>query len=160
MCSADIEDDGRILRCPQAHEPALLLAEYEEQSFRPDPDVDGIYRFHEWLPASRLLPTGGTVVYRSKALNRMAGLSNLWVAFNGYWPERGATLETATFKELEAWAVRAASGRNRRGDGDRVGREHGGRVSRACWLVTSAVSSWSLRSGLPAWNSASRWTPV
>jgi cysteate synthase len=29
----------------------------------------------------------------------------MWVVFNGYWPEKGATLETATFKELEAWSV-------------------------------------------------------
>jgi cysteate synthase len=106
VCSAEIEDDGVILRCPGEHAPALLLAEYEEQSLRTDPDVDGIYRFHEWLPTSRVLAgAGGTVVYHSKTLNRMAGLSNLWVAFNGYWPERGATLETTTFKELEAWAV-------------------------------------------------------
>jgi cysteate synthase len=95
-----------VLRCREPHEPALLLAEYEEPMFRPDPDVDGIFKYRDWLPASRVLPkAGGTVVYHSKALNRMAGLSNLWLAFNGYWPERGATLETTTFKELEAWAV-------------------------------------------------------
>jgi cysteate synthase len=106
VCAAEFEDDGRMLRCPEAHEPGLLQAEYAERSFRPDPDVDGIYRFHEWLPAGRTIPKAApTVVYHSKALNRMAGLSNLWVAFNGYWPERGATLETTTFKELEAWAV-------------------------------------------------------
>jgi len=46
-------------------------------------------------------------VYYSKALNRTAALSNLWVAYNGYWPERGGFLETTTFKELEAWAVMA-----------------------------------------------------
>jgi cysteate synthase len=106
VCFAEIEDDGFILRCPDPHEPALLQAEYRETSFRPDPDIDGIFRFHEWLPGVRSLPpAAGTVVYHSKALNRMAGLSNLWVAFNGYWPERGAMLETTTFKELEAWAV-------------------------------------------------------
>jgi cysteate synthase len=32
-------------------------------------------------------------------------LLNVWVVFNGYWPERGAALETASFKDLEAWAV-------------------------------------------------------
>ncbi len=47
------------------------------------------------------------MVYHSPALNRTAGLTNLWVAFNGYWPERGGTLETTTFKGLEAWAVLA-----------------------------------------------------
>jgi len=106
VCAAEFDDDGLILRCPEPHEPGLLQAEYSEQSFQPDPDLDGIYRFHQWLPVARLMPqAAGTVVYHSKALNRMAGLSNLWVAFNGYWPERGATLETTTFKELEAWAV-------------------------------------------------------
>jgi cysteate synthase len=95
-----------VLRCPVAHEPALLLAEYEEPAFRPDPDVDGVFRFREWLPVARSLPrAGGSVVYRSAALNRMVGLTNVWVAFNGYWPERGAQLETTTFKELEAWTV-------------------------------------------------------
>jgi cysteate synthase len=29
----------------------------------------------------------------------------LWIAFNGHWPERGAMLETGTFKELEALTV-------------------------------------------------------
>ena len=99
-------DDGRILRCPRPHEPGLLLAEYAEPSFRPDPVMDGIFRFRDWLPVTRTLAdAGGSVVYYSAALNRMAGLSNVWVSFNGYWPERGAQLETTTFKELEAWAV-------------------------------------------------------
>ena len=32
-------------------------------------------------------------------------MPSLWIAFNGFWPERGARLETATFKELEACTV-------------------------------------------------------
>ena len=32
-------------------------------------------------------------------------LPNLWIAFSGYWPERGAAPETATFKELEVCGV-------------------------------------------------------
>lgn len=35
----------------------------------------------------------------------MLCLPNLWIAFNGFWPERGAVFETATFKELEAHTV-------------------------------------------------------
>jgi cysteate synthase len=38
-------------------------------------------------------------------LNSILGLPHLWIAFSGYWPERGATLETATFKELEVCGV-------------------------------------------------------
>jgi cysteate synthase len=103
-----VRDDGVLLRCAGKHEPALLLAQYQERSFQPDPAGKGIFRYRHWLPAARVLPqSGGTVVYQSKVLNRTVGLRNLWVAFNGYWPERGAWLETTTFKELEAWAVLA-----------------------------------------------------
>jgi cysteate synthase len=31
----------------------------------------------------------------------------VWVVFNGYWPDKGAALETTTFKDLEAWTVLA-----------------------------------------------------
>jgi cysteate synthase len=106
VCGTLIEDDGVVLRCPEQHDSALLQADYHTSSFQPDPNLPGIFRFRDWLPASRTMPGAGrTVVYHSKALNRTAGLSNLWVAFNGYWPERGGALETTTFKELEAWAV-------------------------------------------------------
>jgi cysteate synthase len=108
VCHTSIDDDGIVLRCPEPHEAALLQAEYASRSFEPDPEQPGIFRYHEWLPAGRTLSSGGgAVVYYSEALNRTAGLSNLWVAFNGYWPERGGELETTTFKELEAWAVMA-----------------------------------------------------
>jgi cysteate synthase len=50
---------------------------------------------------------GRSAVYRSEGLSSVLGLKNLWVAFSGYWPERGALLETATFKELEAHTVLA-----------------------------------------------------
>jgi cysteate synthase len=33
------------------------------------------------------------------------GLHELWIAFNGWWPQRDASLRTASFKELEATAV-------------------------------------------------------
>lgn len=108
VCGLTFEDDGLQLRCTETHEPALLQADYRERSFRPDPDNDGLFRYREWLPIARALPQAGrSVVYYSAALNRTAGLTNLWVAFNGYWPERGGTLDTTTFKELEAWAVLA-----------------------------------------------------
>lgn len=68
--------------------------------------MDGIYRYRDWLPIVRSVPGAGrTVVFRDERLGRQLGLSNLWIAFNGYWPERGADLGTATFKELEAHAV-------------------------------------------------------
>lgn len=47
----------------------------------------------------------GATVYHSRELARALGLHNLWIAFNGHWPERNAVLETATFKDLEANTV-------------------------------------------------------
>jgi cysteate synthase len=35
-----------------------------------------------------------TVVLRGERLGRALGLTDLWIAFNGYWPERGALFET------------------------------------------------------------------
>jgi len=45
------------------------------------------------------------VTYQSGGLSSILRLPNLWITFSGYWPERGATLETATFKELEVFGV-------------------------------------------------------
>jgi cysteate synthase len=38
-------------------------------------------------------------------LSKLTGLRYLWIAFNGYWPAKGAHLPTATFKDLEAYSV-------------------------------------------------------
>lgn len=105
-CGATYEDDGYMLRCPADHEPALLISEYAQSRFEPDKRADGLFRFKDWLPARRVLPNGAcTVTYQSDALSRLTGLSRLWIAFNGYWPDKGARLETGSFKELEAWTV-------------------------------------------------------
>ncbi|MDQ4062649.1 MAG: cysteate synthase [Actinomycetota bacterium] len=105
-CEGTFEDDGLVLACPEQHEPALLVADYKDKRFEPDPEVEGIFRYRRWLPGTQPLPgAGGSVTYKSEKLNRAIGLLNVWVVFNGYWPERGAALETASFKDLEAWAV-------------------------------------------------------
>ena len=105
-CDTAYEDDGYQLECPRDHGPALLVTDYARRRFEPDPDHAGVFRYVGWLPARRVFPVvGGTVTFCSEALNRAVGLPHLWVAFNGYWPERGARLETGTFKELEAWTV-------------------------------------------------------
>jgi cysteate synthase len=65
-----------------------------------------MFRYQRWLPVIRTQgDTGRAVVYHSERLANALGLQNLWIAFNGYWPERGAILDTATFKELEAYTV-------------------------------------------------------
>jgi cysteate synthase len=106
LCGTELEDDGFLLHCPVAHEPALLLSQYTHQRFEPDVQAQDITRYRNWLPwQSSRCAIGKTLTYKSKRLNDIIGLPNLWIAFNGYWPEREAKLETATFKELEAYAV-------------------------------------------------------
>jgi cysteate synthase len=106
-CDGVFEDDRFILECPMQHEePALLVPEYRDKRFEPDARAEGMFRYRRWLPATRALSgAGSSVTYKSEKLNRLVRLSNVWVVFNGYWPEKGATLETTTFKELEAWSV-------------------------------------------------------
>ena len=107
-CGTTLEDDGFILDCPTMHEPSLLNTGYMIKELTPYAFAAGIQRYRNWLPClGDVCGTGQTVTYRSERLNRIIGLPNLWMAFNGYWPERGATLETTTFKELEAYAVLA-----------------------------------------------------
>jgi cysteate synthase len=109
-CSATYPDDGLRLTCDQAHEPALLTSRYREAAFVLDGEASGLFRYRSWLPCSGPVDGEGapaTVTYRSEDLNRALRLPNLWIAFNGFWPERGAACETATFKDLEASAVLA-----------------------------------------------------
>jgi cysteate synthase len=106
LCGARQRDDGLLLECNLDHPPALLCTEYKQQNFTPRLSKTGLSRYYEWLPSPRLRDdVGRTVVYRSSGLGNALRLPNLWIAFNGYWPERGAGLETATFKEFEAGAV-------------------------------------------------------
>lgn len=97
-----------MLECPNQHSPALLVSDYNSARLISDSEAEGIYRYRRWLPIARELKGAGrTITYRSERLSRISELPNLWIAFNGYWPERGAALETATFKELEAYSVLA-----------------------------------------------------
>jgi len=106
-CGATFEDDGIRLDCSNDHAPALLRSEYDERRFVVESDRS-IRRFRHWLPGGREIATAAdTAVYRSTALAARLGIDELWIAFNGWWPERGAALRTATFKELEAYAVLA-----------------------------------------------------
>jgi len=83
---------------------ALLVTEYNEVSFN-DNLREGIWRFN-WLPVhSPYFEQSGPYIYKSHGLSGRLGLENLYIAFNGYWPEKGASLVTCTFKEFEAAVV-------------------------------------------------------
>jgi cysteate synthase len=126
-CDAAFADDGVILDCTKSHQPGLLGTEYEATAFEPDATADGIYRYRRWLPVVRpLLGSARTVTYQSERLSRLVGLPNLWVAFNGYWPEKSAAFQTTTFKDLEAWTVLCPlAARARRHPRHRLRGQHG-----------------------------------
>jgi cysteate synthase len=106
LCGRRQDDDGFILECPAEHPPALFQTRYASVEFHTKSDSEGLFRYRDWLPVIRVYKdVGRTVVYRSRGLAGTLGLPNLWIGFNGYWPERGADLQTATFKEFEAYTV-------------------------------------------------------
>lgn len=101
-------EEGFLLSCAEAHAPSLLRSEYREKKFTPRDGETGLFRFADWLPVRRSFPgSAGPVVFRSERLGPRLGLDNLHIVFNGFWPERGAEIETCSFKELEALAVLA-----------------------------------------------------
>ena len=108
VCRRQFEDcPGEfLLSCPEPHPPALLKAVYRQKRLVAHPERTGVFRFFDWLPVRRTFAGApGPVVYRSKGLGPLLGLENLFIIFNGYWPEKGVFMETCTFKELEAQAV-------------------------------------------------------
>jgi cysteate synthase len=106
VCGLIFDDDGFLLTCPRQHVPALLTTRYASCTLECDQQAAGIYRYQCWLPdANRRAQTGRSVMFQSRQLSSWLRLPNLWIAFSGYWPDRGATLETATFKELEVGGV-------------------------------------------------------
>ncbi|MCG8452193.1 MAG: cysteate synthase [Spirochaetales bacterium] len=98
------EDEGWTLAFPGA--PSLIRTVYEQTEFCEHDQLDGLYRFASWLPIRRTLKgSASPVCYQSVELAGDLGLKNLWVVFNGWWPERGAGMKTASFKECEAYSV-------------------------------------------------------
>jgi cysteate synthase len=65
--------------------------------------LPGIWRFLDWLPCTNPLDTkAGSITYKSEGLGQELGLSNLYISFTGYWPEKEAYNLTCSFKDLEA----------------------------------------------------------
>ena len=80
---------------------ALIQAEYNEQ-FQPIDEI-GVWRYFDWMPTEKISSQiAGTVTYHAKELGEILGLSNLWVAYHGYWPEKNAICPTGSFKDMEA----------------------------------------------------------
>ena len=100
------EETGWTLSDPEHNEPALIRAVYEKRHIDIKGPSWGLYRFADWLPVSRKLEgSGAPVTYKSEALAAELGLENLYITFNGWWPQRGAAMSTCSFKETEAYSV-------------------------------------------------------
>lgn len=104
-CGKNYSDEEMPLSC-NCSNPALLRAVYEKKQLNPGPEDLGLYRFADWMPVRRTLDASAPpVTYRSQKLASRAGVEDLSITFNGYWPEKGADMQSGSFKECEAYSV-------------------------------------------------------
>ena len=102
----EFEDAGWTLDYKGYDKPSLVRALYANKQLTVYDDQQGLYKFRDWLPMKRLLKCDAApVTYRSEGLAKALGLENLYITFNGYFPERGAKMMTCSFKETEAYSV-------------------------------------------------------
>lgn len=107
-CGIEYAADAFRLRCDRPHKPSLLRAIYPTQKIQVKPNLPSVFRYIDWLPVTQCLDLSGRpLTYQSCHLAQYLGLQNLAISFNGYWSERGASLATGSFKELEAATVLA-----------------------------------------------------
>ncbi|MBQ0144453.1 MAG: cysteate synthase [Bacteroidales bacterium] len=107
------EDEGWTLNDPQAKEPSLVRAIYENEKFTPREDLKGLYRYAEWLPINRTLRRScAPATYKSKGLAELLGMENLYITVSGYVPKHGVKMETCSFKETEAFSICARLPKN------------------------------------------------
>lgn len=100
------EDSGWMLEAPNEEKPGLIRAVYDKKQLQVKDDTYGIYKFADWLPVQRMLEgSSAPVTYKSKGLSKELRLNNLYITFSGYWPEKGAMMNTCSFKETEAYSV-------------------------------------------------------
>lgn len=104
----EFDDKGWTLTDPEGGDPSLVRAIYENEHFEPREDLDGIYRYANWMPIRRTLRNScAPVTYKSKNLAHFLGLENLYITFSGWNPRIGARMTTCSFKETEAYSVLA-----------------------------------------------------
>lgn len=105
-CGAKFADHKWELECPNRDGAALIFANYAKKQLEIKENLPGLYKYSDWLPICRMLDgSGAPVTYKSEGLSKELGLTNLYITFNGCWPEKGAGMQTGTFKECEAYAV-------------------------------------------------------
>lgn len=100
------DDTGWILDDPQYSSPSLVRAIYNKKQLTVNSQDNSLYRFADWLPTYKTLEgSSAPITYKSEVLAKRLGLSNLHIIFNGYFPEKGVTMKSCSFKETEAYSV-------------------------------------------------------
>jgi cysteate synthase len=106
-------DSGWLLDAPGESQPGLIRALYEKKQLQLKGKEYGIYTFADWLPIQKTLKGSfAPITYKSQGLANHLGLNNLYITFSGYWPEKGITMSTCSFKETESFSVCARMDEN------------------------------------------------
>ena len=105
-------DEGWTLDDKQCDKPSMVRPIYEHQQLEVKEGAClGLYRYADWLPIKKMQKNPSEpITYKSEGLAKRLGLNNLYITFNGWWPERGAKMTTCSFKEMEAFSVCARLG--------------------------------------------------
>ena len=106
------EDEGWTLDDKECPTPSMVRPIYEKKQLEVKEGAClGLYRYADWLPIKTMLkkPTE-PITYKSESLAAKLGLRNLYITFNGWWPERNVHMTTCSFKEMEAYSVCARLG--------------------------------------------------
>ena len=105
-------DEGWTLDDKQCDKPSMVRPVYEKKQLAVKEGKDlGLYRYADWLPIKTMLQNPSEpITYKSEGLAKRLGLNNLYITFNGWWPERNARMTTCSFKEMEAYSVCARLG--------------------------------------------------
>ena len=105
-------DEGWTLDDKQCDKPSMVRPVYEKKQLTvKEGEGLGLYRYADWLPIKTMLQNPSEpVTYKSEKLAQRLRLDNLYITFNGWWPERNACMTTCSFKEMEAYSVCARLG--------------------------------------------------
>ena len=99
-------DTGWVLAAPGESQPGLVRAIYDKKQIELKDDSYGNYKFADWLPIHKTLQGSfAPITFKSEGLAKKIGLTNLYITFSGYWPERGIKMRTCSFKETESFSV-------------------------------------------------------
>lgn len=100
------EDTGWVLAAPEETQIGLVRAVYEKKQLAVKDDSYGIYKFADWLPIHKMMQGSyAPTTFKSKGLAAKLDLSNLYITFSGYWPEKNIKMRTCSFKETESYSV-------------------------------------------------------